>query len=318
MGFILTDILFGLRIPAFPIDGSSSKNFVTQIIRFIDELKGDFSSAWVCDHFIPWANFVSKDTPNLEGFTTVAYLSGLFQDLMFGHIVLCNSYRNPALLAKMASTLQVLSNGRYILGIGAGWKMDEYIAYGYKFPPAKVRIKQLEEAVQIIRKMWTEDRVTFHGKYYHIEDAVCSPKPDPIPPIMIGGGGEKYTLRVVAKYADWWNIPNVSPNTYIHKLRVLEKHCKDVGRNFRDIVKTLANIVAIAESENKARRMAYENPFIDMNREENYIIGSPEKVLEKISRYIEIGVKIFILRFIDFPKTDGAKLFVKKVVSKLI
>ncbi|HEW94029.1 MAG TPA: LLM class flavin-dependent oxidoreductase, partial [Thermoprotei archaeon] len=113
---------------------------------------------------------------------------------MFGHIVLCNSYRNPALLAKMTATLQVLSNGRYILGIGAGWKIDEYIAYGYPFPPPRVRIGQLEEAVQIIRRMWTEESVSFRGKYYHIDNAICSPKPKPVPLIMIGGGGEKLML----------------------------------------------------------------------------------------------------------------------------
>lgn len=237
---------------------------------------------------------------------------------MFGHIVLCNSYRNPALLAKMTATLQVLSNGRYILGIGAGWKIDEYIAYGYPFPPPRVRIGQLEEAVQIIRRMWTEESVSFRGKYYHIDNAICSPKPKPVPLIMIGGGGEKLMLKVVAKYADWWNIPNVSVETYIHKLNVLKKHCRRVGRNYDEIVKTLASIVAIAETEKKARRLAYKNPFIDMRREERYIIGDPEIVIEKILKYVEIGVKVFILRFADFPQTNGAKLFAKKVISEII
>ena len=214
----MTKVKFGLRIPAFPVDGSTGKAFINQVTQFINELKQDFSSAWVCDHFVPWANFVSETAPNLEGFTSVAYLSGMFQNLTFGNIVLCNSYRNPALLAKMAATLQALTGGRFVLGIGAGWKQDEYVAYGYPFPPPKVRIQQLEEAVQIIKKMWTKEKATFKGRYYQIEEAVCSPKPEPVPPLMIGGGGEKMTLKVVARHADWWNLPNVSPSIYQQKL----------------------------------------------------------------------------------------------------
>ena len=310
----MTKVKFGLRIPSFPVDGSTGKAFINQVTQFINELKQDFSSAWVCDHFVPWANFVSETAPNLEGFTSVAYLSGMFRNLTFGNIVLCNSYRNPALLAKMAATLQALTGGRFVLGIGAGWKQDEYVAYGYPFPPPKVRIQQLEEGVQIIKKMWTKEKATFKGRYYQIKEAVCSPKPEPVPPLMIGGGGEKMTLKVVARHADWWNLPNVSPSIYQQKLSVLKRHCGNIGRSVSEIVKTLANIVAIAETEEEARRSASHSPFIDMDKEENYIIGSPETVTEKISEYTKIGVELFILRFVDFPKTDGAKLFAEKVI----
>ena len=307
---------FGLRVPSFPVDGSSGRVFIDQVLRFISEVERDFDSAWVCDHFHPWATFVSETTPTIEGFTSISYLSGIFKKLKFGNIVLCNSYRNPALLAKMGATLQLLTGGRFILGIGAGWKEDEYIAYGYEFPSAKIRIEQLEEAVQIIRKMWTETKATFEGKYYRIEDAICSPKPEPTPPIMIGGGGERFTLRVVAKYADWWNLPNVSPVTYHNKLNILKRHCSNLGRDASEIVKTLGNIVAIAETEREARRLASESPFIDVNKAENYIIGTPERVAEKISEYTKMDVELFILRFVDFPKTDGARLFAEKVIPK--
>ena len=222
---------FGLRIPTFPVDGSSGEAFVDQLIRFVSEFESDFDSAWVCDHFHPWSQSVPETTPTIEGFTAISYFSGVFKRLKFGNIVLCNSYRNPALLAKMGATLQLLTGGRFILGIGAGWKEDEYIAYGYEFPSAKVRIEQLEEGVQIIRKMWTETKATFEGKYYRIKNAICSPRPEPIPPIMIGGGGEKLTLKVVAKHADWWNMPNASVEKFKHKLEVLESHCERVGRN---------------------------------------------------------------------------------------
>jgi len=277
-------------------------------------VKDRFDSAWVCDHFVPWASFVDVTTPTLEGFTTICYLAGVFPKLKFGNIVLCNSYRNPALLAKMGATLQTLSRGRFILGIGAGWKEDEYLAYGYDFPPPSVRIGQLEEAVQIIRMMWSRGEATFDGRYFKVHKAYCHPKPQPIPPIMIGGGGEKLTLRVVARYADWWNLPNVSPETYRHKLMVLERHCHDVGRKPSEIVKTLGNMVAIAEREEDARRIAEGSPFFNKGSEEIYIIGSPDTVVERLMEYIKIGVRYFILRFLDFPKIDGALLFTEKVI----
>jgi len=310
----LSLVKFGLRIPSFPADGSGSVEFVEQILRFVGELELIFDSAWVDDHFVPWADFISINTPTLESFTTVSYLSGVFKKLMFGNIVLCNSYRSPALLAKMGATLQTLTKGRFILGIGAGWKEDEYIAYGYKFPPPKVRIQMLEEGVQIIRKIWTEDSATFKGKYYEIREAVCVPKPKPIPPIMIGGGGEKLTLKVVARYADWWNIPNVSPATFQHKLKVLETHCNKVGRDPAEIVKTLANIIAIGNTEKEAQDLAGRSRFISIESQENYIVGDPNQVIEKLSKYTELGVEHFILRFVDFPKTKSAKLFAEKVM----
>jgi len=310
----LVRVEFGLRVPSFPVDGSCGPDFIRQIVSFIGELDQAFESAWVCDHFVPWADFVPNTTPNLEGFTTVAYLSGIFRELVFGNIVLCNSYRNPALLAKMGATLQALTGGRFILGIGAGWKEDEYIAYGYDFPEPKVRIRQLEEGVQIIKKMWTEDKATFNGRYYKIREAVCIPRPKPVPPIMIGGGGEKLTLRVVARHADWWKLANVSSGTFEHKTEVLEKHCSRIGRDPTEVVRSLANIVAIAETGEKARTLASGSPFVDMERKENYIIGDPGEIIDEASEYTDLGIEHFILRFADFPKTDGAKLFAENVI----
>jgi len=307
-------VKFGLRIPTFPVDGSDPRAFNDQILKFLGKLEKDFDSAWVDDHFVPWAEFVDKTTPTLESFTMISYLSGIFQNLTFGNIVICNSYRNPALLAKMGATLQTLTKGRFILGIGAGWKEDEYVAYGYEFPPPRVRIEQLEEGVQIIRKMWTEREATFKGRHFKIEKAYCYPKPDPVPPIMIGGGGEKLTLRVVARHADWWNIPNCSPKTYEQKLKTLEHHCKREGRDPSEIVETLANIVSIAKTETAAWENANRSRFIQKGNEENYVVGSPDTVVQKLTDYVKLGVRHFILRFLDFPKTDGAKLFVEKVI----
>jgi len=309
-------VKFGLRVPSFPVDGSSGGDFINQILRFIGEVESGFDSAWVCDHFHPWAAFVPETTPTIEGFTAISYLAGIFKKLRFGNIVLCNSYRNPALLAKMGATLQLLTGGRFILGIGAGWKEDEYLAYGYEFPPARVRIGQLAEGVQIIRRMWREGRATFEGRYYKVRGAICSPKPRPVPPIMIGGGGERLTLRVVARYADWWNLPNVPPETFRHKLNILECHCERVGRRPEEIKKTLGSMVAIAETKKEALEIALRSPFTRGGDMGNFIIGDPDSIVERISEYVELGVEHFILRFLDFPGTEGARMFADRVIPE--
>jgi alkanesulfonate monooxygenase SsuD/methylene tetrahydromethanopterin reductase-like flavin-dependent oxidoreductase (luciferase family) len=265
---------------------------------------------------IPWADWQSPGTNNLEGWTTINYLIGVFKRLTFGHIVLCNSYRSPTLLAKMAACLGFLCPGRFILGIGAGWKRDEYESYGYAFPKASARIEALEESVQIIRKMWVEDAVTFHGKHYRVEGACCNPKPNPTPPIMIGGGGEKLTLKVVASHADWWNCPNLTLAQYKHKLKVLGEYCKKAGRDFSSIKKTWLGCVAISKSREEASRIASNNAFTA--REElamqAAIIGTPEEVLQKLEQFQDLGVNYFILRFLDFPSTDGLDVFEQEVV----
>ena len=154
-----------------------------------------FTTVWRSDHF------QVGDADIWEGWTELVYLAALFPDLRFGHLVLGQSYRNPALLAKMAATLQDLTGGRYILGLGAGWLEEEYAAYGYDYPSGGTRVAQLAEAIQVVRAMWAESPATFHGEHYRIERAVCLPKPEPPPPIMIGTNGPK-ALRVVARHAD--------------------------------------------------------------------------------------------------------------------
>jgi alkanesulfonate monooxygenase SsuD/methylene tetrahydromethanopterin reductase-like flavin-dependent oxidoreductase (luciferase family) len=133
---------------------------------------------------------------DLESFTTLAYLAALHPRLKFGHTVICQSFRNPALVAMMGATFQLLSGGRFLLGIGAGWDAAEHRAFGYDFPPARVRVAQLEEALQIIKRMWTEEKVTFLGQHYRVQDAACQPRPDPRPPIMVGAFGPKMLREV--------------------------------------------------------------------------------------------------------------------------
>jgi alkanesulfonate monooxygenase SsuD/methylene tetrahydromethanopterin reductase-like flavin-dependent oxidoreductase (luciferase family) len=204
----------------------------------------------------------------------------------------------------------MLTHGRFILGIGAGWKEDEYLAYGYDFPKASVRIAQLNEAVQIVRKMWTETPASFEGQYYHIRDAYCEPKPSPCPPIMIGGGGEQLTLRVVAKLADWWNLVTRDIDTYAHKLAILRDHCESVGRRCEEIVKVLGSFVAIAETETEAKRIA------EASRLEP-ILGTPAQIVDQLQPFIELGVEYFILVFMDYPDPRGSILFAEEVIPQL-
>lgn len=303
-------IKFGWVATNQAVDDSPSSDLVSQITTGLEQIQAGFDSVWVADHFHPAVGKVN-DRDVLECMTTISYLAGAFPHIDFGSIVLCQSYRNPALLAKMAATLQLLTGGRFILGLGAGWKEDEYLAYGYDFPKVPVRIAQLEEAVQIIHKMWTDSPANFEGKYYHIRDAYCEPRPNPSPPIMIGGGGEQLTLRVVAKVADWWNGGG-NAETCAHKLSVLRAHCERVGRNYQEIVTTWWLPVAIAKTEAEAKRIAETSPFFFV------IVGTPAQVVEQLQPFIELGVEYFLLYFLDFPSTTGSiLLFAEEVIPQL-
>ncbi len=239
---------FGWRVPDFPTDGSDSATFLTQITAVLDLIHGRFDAAWVADHVIPWASWQAMETPTVECWTTISFLAARYPDLTWGPIVLCQSNRNPALLAKMVANFCAFLPGKFVFGIGAGWKENEYRSYNWEFPRPAVRIGQLEETVEIAKRMWREDDVTYEGKYYSVHNAYLDPKPSPIPPILIGGSGEQLTLKVVAKHADWWNGGGTR-ETYAHKLDVLRGHCEAIGRDVNAIKKTVGvDAVAIADT----------------------------------------------------------------------
>lgn len=304
------DITFGLVIYPTP-RGLSEEDMATptraaQALVEANEQhiragKPHFDTVWVEDHF-QWG-----DRPTLEAITTLTYLAGRHEGMRFGHIVLGQSYRNPALTAKMAANLQVLTKGNFILGIGAGWKEDEYRAYGYPYPSAGTRIAELEEAVQIIRAMWTQSPANFKGEHYQIENAECQPQPDPPIPLLIAGGGEKKTLRVVAKYADWWNLNICTAEEYAHKQDVLRGHCRDVGRDPDEITHTYYGFVSLVDDPSKAEK-----------RDNLHIVGgTPDMVTRELEEFVRLGVKHFQLRILDFPELDGLQTFIEKVVPRL-
>jgi alkanesulfonate monooxygenase SsuD/methylene tetrahydromethanopterin reductase-like flavin-dependent oxidoreductase (luciferase family) len=270
--------------------------------RFINQLSGAFNSLWFEDHFH------KSNSPVLESWTTLTYLAAKYPEYKLGTLVLSQSYRNPALLAKMMATLQYLTGGRYIAGIGAGWKKEEYLAYGYEYYPNKMRLEQLEEVIQILKTMWSHSPATFNGKYYSVNQAECEPLPNPPPPFLIGGGGEQITLRLVAKYADWMNVTFADHATYARKLQVLKEYCDEIGRDYSTITKSLWAYLFITK-DGIPPKPDPENRFL--------VYGTPEQVRETLARFIEIGVEHFMVRFIDFPNTQGMELFLEEVLPKL-
>jgi len=281
-----------------------------------------YHSVWIMDH-LTWRGhqlpFNEKGSV-LESWTTLSALASLTQKIRLGTLVLCNSFRNPALLAKMASTLDNVSNGRLELGMGACWHKEEHVAYGFPFPEAKDRIMQLKEAITIIKKMWTEKKPTFQGKYYNIKEAICEPKPmqKPHPPLWIGGAGEKLTLKVVAELADGYNV-GASPQDFARKMRILKKHCKKVNRDFNAIQKSWVGEVIIDEDEDSlARKIETLRPRGTPLEEylKPTIAGSPERCAEKVSEYVREGADLFMLLFRKYKEDE--KVFRERVIPRVV
>lgn len=289
--------------------------------------KSGFDSIWLSDHLFPgkWyaprasiGSFVRE--PVLECWTTLSALSTTVRSLRLGTLVLCNSYRYPSLLAKMSATLDVISGGRLELGLGAGWYEAEHLAYGIPFQKMPVRILRLAEAINIIKKMWTDEEATFEGKYYSVKSAVCNPKPiqKPGPPILIGGQSDRL-LRVVAMFADFCNFWALTPEECERKFRVLEHYCKEVRRDPRELKKSWSGTILIAEREDELRdrvRILRAKHILEKSNENLILMGTPEQCAEKISKYIEIGVTYFIIAFPDVTDTESLQLFAEYVMPK--
>ena len=232
---------------------------MTGVAQAAEEL--GYDSVWLFDHFhtVP----VPTQEVTFECWMSTAALARDTKRVRIGQIVTCNAYRNPALLAKMASTVDVMSHGRLNFGIGAGWYEHEFKAYGYEYPDAPTRLRYLREGVQVILKMWSEEEAHFEGNYYHVRGAINQPKgvQKPHIPMLIGGSGEKVTLKLVAQYGDACNIGYLEPEATARKFEIMRKHCEDVGRNYDDINRTIMLNCSIAESDEQAYQRAQAANF---------------------------------------------------------
>ena len=278
-----------------------------------------YHSLWLADHM--WARGM-PDVDYLESWTALTALAMRTTHLRLGTLVLCNSYRNPALVAKMAATFDRISGGRLELGIGAGWMDEEYRGYGYHFPTARVRIEQLEEGLEVMRRLFSEARSTFQGKYYALDDAPNNPKAlqAPAPPITIGGAGERLLLKVVAKYADRWNCPMNAAHDLPHKLEVLRSHCAEAGRDPDDITVSEQVIVVIgaddADFKNRwATAKQRLGDFADLDAVA--VRGTPDAVIDGLREKATRGVRLFTIMFGDLAPTETLRLFGERVLPAL-
>jgi F420-dependent oxidoreductase-like protein len=232
----------GIQINRFTWPGAPESIAETLAKIVVAADKNGFSSAWVMDHFFQIHYVGKSEEPMLEAYTTLGYIAGLTKHIKLGTMVTGVIYRNPSLLIKAVTTLDVLSKGRAYLGIGAAWNEEESAALGFEFPPLKERFEQLEDALQLAHQMWKGDEKPFKGKHHTSPRPMNSPQAlsKPHPPILIGGGGEKKTLKFVAQYADACNLfAREGNDVLIHKLNVLKEHCKEVGRDYNEIEKTV-------------------------------------------------------------------------------
>jgi alkanesulfonate monooxygenase SsuD/methylene tetrahydromethanopterin reductase-like flavin-dependent oxidoreductase (luciferase family) len=297
-----------------------------------------FDSLFVADHL-----FLGRDGAIYEGWTLLAVIAGLTHRIKLAPIHLCDSFRHPALTAKMVATLDVASNGRVILFYDYGWRRAEFDAYGFAFETSdEARVEKMVEGLSIIIGMLTEPRFSFRGRYYRVQDAVCEPKcvQRPRPPIWMGEANNPMMVRAIAAHADVFNSMPASLDGLGEKLRVLEAACAAAGRDVASIGRSLETQILVAESDatidacfhrmDQLRRPASSdsdilaqlkatNPTLEQYRsradfEQEFLIGTPTAVIRRLTDYIDLGVTHFMLWFMDFPSMDGVRLFAGAVL----
>lgn len=299
-----------------PVEAYETMTYVAQTAEELG-----YDSIWLFDHFhtVP----VPTQEVTFECWTGTAALARDTKRVRIGQIVTCNSYRNPALLAKMASTVDVLSHGRLTFGIGAGWYEHEYKAYGYEYPDDPVRLRYLSEGVQIILKMWHDEDAYFEGNYYQVHGAINQPKgvQKPHIPLLIGGGGEKVTLKLVAQYADACNIGYLEPEATARKFEIMQEHCEKVGRDYHDITRTVLLNCSIDERDEKALERAQTANFARNTRGPEHIrtrslVGTAEMIRQRLAEYERSGAQEVILYFPAPERLESLRMFAREVMGK--
>lgn len=274
------------------------------------------------DHFMNMGHPDGPDKHPLECWTTLAGLAATTSKIRLGPLVSCYGYRRPTVLAKMATTVDIISNGRLIFGIGAGWHQKEFEGFMGRFPSVGKRMTGLEETIQICSSMFKNERTSFKGKMYHVENVLNSPLPvQRPPPIMVGGGGEKKTLRIAAKYADISHFAfNPSEDVLDRKLSALKRHCRDVKRDFDEIKKGISVFPILGftekEVEDKIRKRAQRRgmPLDEYRKRLGPVSGTPDQCIQAMRSYMDKGVSLFAIGLQDI---ESAKLFAEEIMRKL-
>lgn len=313
-------VKFGIQHPSFTFDGKGEQisSAIANKAKFA-EAHG-FDSFWVMDHLLQIPSVGSIEEPMLEGWSTISFLSAITSKIKIGTLVTGNIYRYPSLLAKVSSTVDLLSKGRLFMGLGAGWFEQEATAYGIPSYTVAERIRRLEESVKILLGMWTtNDKFTFKGKYYQVENAFCNPKPvqSPHPPLLIGGGGEQMTLKIVAKYANACNFFG-GPKTVAHKVQKLKEHCSTVGRDHNEIIVSKLGHVIISRDENELHTIVSKSIRPGMTRDqldEYLIYGTPAEVKKKLHEFLDAGVQYMIFNLDSEREEKMLELLAEEVVQ---
>jgi F420-dependent oxidoreductase-like protein len=294
---------FGLQLPNFTLGVPDADLFETVAGQATAAEHAGFDSVWVMDHFFQLPPLGGPDQPMLEAYTLLGALAARTSRVQLGTLVTGVTYRNPAMLAKMITTLDVISKGRAILGIGAAWYDVEHEALGFDFPPVRERMDRLEEALEVCRAMFTEDRPSFDGRYYRIEKAANLPRPlqPDGPRIMVGGGGEKRTLRLVAQYADACNLSG-DLDTIRHKIGVLHRHCDEAGRDRSEIsITRLATLVLTSSDEETAQSREFLVAAAGAEAAAAFTVGQEAEIIDQLTPFVDAGVDELIF---NMPTAD--------------
>jgi alkanesulfonate monooxygenase SsuD/methylene tetrahydromethanopterin reductase-like flavin-dependent oxidoreductase (luciferase family) len=279
---------FGFVLPAGPQKGAI-RAWLDDLDAHLPHYQARFKSLWMTDHFF-W-----DDHPTHEAWTVLAFAAARWPQFTVGPMVLGQSYRNPAMTAKMAATLHTLCNGRLVMALGAGWKEDEYHAYGYPFPSPRTRVEQLEDTLEIVTRLWKQPGpITYHGKHYQVDNAWCEPRPDPSPTLVVGGGGS-YTMRLAARFADWWNVPDTPLDTYRDLVSKVQDSCRTVGRDPGSLRLTWFGRLAVGPTEAEAEALSGGKWTCH-----NALCGTPTQIIKQVQQFVDLGVSYFMVEILNY------------------
>ena len=303
---------FGVTLPQISRTWDESKQAALEFERL------GFDSLWVCDHLY---GVPRPEIPILEAWTLLTAVGAITERVELGTLVTPPGFRNPALLAKVVATLDQITGGRVVPGIGAGWFRQEFTGYGFDFPDTRVRLQRLAEAAELMTRAWTEPGLSYEGKHYRTENLILAPPPARRPPLLIGGSGEKVTMRVAARYADIWNNLAGHQDRLAHKIEVLRTHCKEAGRDPESIRVSQQCMVLITEKDEDVEPLLQRAEKIFGGhmgnvRGELAIAGTPDMVAERIQRHLDLGCSHFVIEFFGRDSRVPARLFAETVIPR--